>query len=142
MSQPIFNAGNLPLSFRSGTVSDLSGAMTDWFQPMVFSLVGKFFSSFQLFENATNLNFRGVIQPLSGRKLELKPEGQRTWTWLLLHAEMTLQLDVDDVVTYKDVRMRVMTQKDFSIYGFYEYELVQDWEGSSPVLGSSPRPQP
>lgn len=128
----IFNAANRPLNQVTGTVPDVSGAMTDWFQPMVFTQVTKETKGFQLIETATSINFRGVIQPLSGRRLELKPEGQRAWTWLLLHADPSLTLEVDEVVTFNGVQTRVMSQKDYRLYGYVEYELVQDWTGAGP----------
>lgn len=128
----IFNASNRPLNEMAGTVPDVSGAMTDWFQPMVFTQIVKTTSGFQVVETPTVTNFRGVIQPLRDRELQLKPEGQRSWTWLLLHAEPTLKLDTDEVVTYLGVQTRVMARKDYSLYGYVEYHLVQDWEGSGP----------
>jgi hypothetical protein len=128
----IANAASQPLNFKTGTVPDVSGGMTDWFQPMVFTQVQKETDAFQVVETPTNVSFRGVIQPLTGRKLELKPEGQRAWTWLLLHSDPSLTLNVDEVVTYNGVQTRVMARKDFSLYGYVEYELVQDWTGAGP----------
>lgn len=128
----IFNACNMPINQVSGTVPDVSGAMLDWFQSMVFTKVVKTTVGFQDVEKGTAINFRGVIQPLSARKLELKPEGQRSWTWLLLHSDRTLILNTDEVVTYLGVQTRVMARKDYSLYGYLEYELVQDWTGAGP----------
>lgn len=128
----IFNAAYQSLNVRTGTVPDVSGALMDLFQPMVFTKVGKETIGFQDVETAEPINFRGVVQPLSGRRLELKPEGQRAWTWLLLHAEPVLTLQVDDVIEYLGVQTRVMARKDFSLYGYVEYELVQDWIGAGP----------
>lgn len=132
MGGPIANAKDVPLNQRAGTVPDVSGALTDWFQPMVFTRILKTPVAFQAVETPTNVNFRGVIQPLNGRKLEMKPEGQRAWTWSMLHSDPSLKLDVDEVVTYLGVQTRVMSQKDYSIYGYMLYEIVQDWEGSGP----------
>ncbi len=129
---PIQNGKDIPLNFRTGTVPDVSGALFDWFQPMVFTRIVKSVVGFEAVETPTPVNCIGVIQPLSGRRLELKPEGQRAWTWLLLHADPSLVLDVDEVVVYNGVQTRVMSQKDFRIYGYIELELVQDWVGSGP----------
>lgn len=132
MANTIGNARNTPLNVRTGTVPDVSGAMQDWFQPMVFTQVVKQNVGYQLVETATDINFRGVIQPLGGRKLMIKPEAQRAWTWLQLHADPSLTLEVDEVVVYLGVQTRVMKQNDYRIYGYVEYELVQDWTGSGP----------
>lgn len=128
----IFNAKSRPLFLKQGTVPDVSGALTDWFQSMTFVRVVKSIVGFENVETPTPIIFQGVIQPLSGRRLELKPEGQRAWTWLLLHADPVLTLNVDEVVKYLGKQTRVMSQKDFGLYGFVEYELVQDWTGAGP----------
>jgi hypothetical protein len=106
--------------------------MLDWFQPMTFVQVVKRVVGFQAFETATAILFRGVIQPLQARRLMLKPEGQRAWTWLWLHSDPSLRLEVDDVVIYNGVQTRVMALKDYTLYGYVEYELCQDWTGAGP----------
>lgn len=129
----ISNAANTPLTIRTGTVPDVSGALEDWMQPMSFQQLVKTVEGFQAVENTAPLDFFGVIQPLNSRTLLMKPEGQRAWTWLLLHADPSLRLNVDDVVVYLGVQTRVMGRKNNSIYGYIEYELVQDWTGAGPT---------
>lgn len=128
----IGNAANRPLNVVNGTVPDVSGAMTDWFQPMTFTYVGKVTTAFQLVEHPQSIIFQGVIQPFTKRQLVLKPEGQRAWSWLTLHAEPQLTLQVDDVVVYLGKQTRVMARTDYGLYGYVEYELIQDWLGSGP----------
>jgi hypothetical protein len=123
----IRNGADTPLNQRSGSLPDVGVALMDWFQPMTFTTLVKTTVGFQAVETPTAVTFRGVIQPLQGRRLELKPEGQRAWTWLLMHSEPTLKLEVDSIVTWNGVKTRVMSQKDYTIYGYIEYELVQDW---------------
>ncbi len=128
----IQNASNIPLNQKAGTAPDVSGALTDWFQPMTFTTIVKTVVGFEVVETPTDTTFQGVIQPLSSRRLELKPEGQRAWTWFTLHADPVLTLQVDDVVEYLGVQTRIMARKDFSLYGYVEYEIVQDWTGAGP----------
>lgn len=137
MANTIGNAKNTPLNVQTGSIPNVGGAMLDWFQPMVFTPVLKQNVAFQAVETGTPIKFRGVIQPAGGRLLYLKPEGQRAWTWLTLHAEPCLELEVDDVVLYLGVQTRVMKQNDYRIYGYVQYELVQDWLGSGPDVGES-----
>lgn len=132
MSSTIANGANQPINVQTGSIPDVSGALKDWFQPMTFTLVEKETVGFQVVETATDITFQGVIQPLSGRRLQLKPEGERAWNWSLLHAEPVLTLQVDDVVIYLGVQTRIMSRKDFGIYGYVEYEIVQDWTGAGP----------
>lgn len=136
MTSTIQNGKNNPLNVQTGTIPDVSGALKDWFQPMEFIRVTKMVVEFQAVEIADPINFRGVIQPLTDRRLILKPEGQRAWTWLWLHADPVLTLQVDEVVSYLGVKTRVMSRKDYTIYGYVSYELVQDWTGSGPAVSS------
>lgn len=128
----ISNAANRPIFSNAGTVPDLSGALKDYFQMMTFDIITKAVMAFQVIETKTAINFQGVIQPLSERQLLLKPEGQRAWTWFQLHADPVLALQVDDVVIYRGIQTRIMSRKDYVLYGFVEYSLVQDWTGSGP----------
>lgn len=132
MADLISNAANTPLNAAAGDVPDVGGALLGYFQPMTFTRVTKTTEAFQAVETPQAFSFRGVIQPLTDRRLALKPEGQRAWTWLLLHAEPSLKLDVDEVVTYLGVQTRIMARKDYTLYGYVQYELVQDWEGAGP----------
>lgn len=128
----IKNAANTPLNLRTGTVPDVSGAMQDYFQPMTFTPVVKTTSAFQVVETPNPIQFRGTWQPLTERQLMLKPEGQRAWTWFWLHSDPVLTLQVDDVVLWNGKQTRVMSRKDYGLYGYVEYHLVQDWTGAGP----------
>lgn len=127
------NGSNRPLNVNSGTVPDVSGAMLDWFQKMTFDVVVKVVSGFSLVETTTPVTFQGVIQPLSGKQLLIKPEGQRAWNWMLLHAEPSLSLEPDDVVIYLGVQYRVYQSKSYDLYGYREYQLAEDYTGSGPA---------
>lgn len=128
----INNAKDQPLFAKSGTVPDMSGAMQDYFQSMVFERVSKVVNGFQVVETGDPVAFRGVVQPFNERSLFLKPEGQRAWTWLLIHSDPTLTLDVDDVGIFKGKQTRIMARKDFALYGYIEYHAVQDYTGAGP----------
>ena len=128
----INNAANYPIFFKAGTVPDLSDALLDYYQHMTFVHVGKINIAFQAFERPIPINFRGVIQPYSERQLLLLPQGERAWTWFTIHSDPTLKLQVDDVVDYLGVQTRIMSRKDFTLYGYVEYTAVQDWTGAGP----------
>lgn len=131
---PIVNAADRPLAADTGTVPDVSGAMQNWFQPMTFTKVVKTVVGFKTFETPTTIDFRGVWQPLTGRQLMIKPEGERAWNWFQVHAEPgALDLTADDVITYRGVQYRVDAMKDYSLYGYIQYDLVEDYTGSGPT---------
>lgn len=125
----IINACNIPLGQQSSTVPDVSGAMQNYFQKMVFTLLKKVVSGFQVVENAAPIVFQGVIQPFTSRQLMLKPEGQRAWSWYTVHAEPGIVLKVDDIIQYLGQNYRVMGQTDYRLYGYVEYQLQTDWFG-------------
>lgn len=129
----IANGSNRPINVQTGTVPDVSGALKDWFQPMVFERVIKNVVGFQVVETGTLINFQGIVQPFTPRQLMLRPEGERAWTWLMLHADPVLTLNVDEVVNWLSKQTRVMGRKDYALYGYVEYSLVQDWTGSGPT---------
>jgi hypothetical protein len=129
----IANAANRPLFDKAGSVPDVSGAMQDYYQPMVFTPVAKIVQGFQVVETGNPINFQGIMQPFSGRQLLLRPEGERAWTWFTLHADPVLTLQVDDVVEWRGKQTRVMGRKDYQLYGYCEYQLAQDWTGSGPT---------
>lgn len=129
----IGNGKDTPLNALAGTVPQVGDAMLDWFQPMMFEPVEKTVSGYQVVETMTPIQFMGVWQPLTERQLMLKPEGQRAWSWFWVHADPSLTLEVDSVITYLGVQYRVMTHKDYRLYGYVEYHLIQDWEGAGPT---------
>ena len=128
----IANGSGKPIFDKSGDIPDVSGALQSYFQQMVFEQVGKVVNGFQVVETGSPVNFRGLVQPFTARQLLLKPEGQRAWTWLTIHSDPILTLQVDDVVIWRGIQTRIMARKDYALYGFVEYEAVQDWTGVGP----------
>lgn len=128
----IFNACTKPLFFRAGTTPDVSGALTDYYQSMIFTPVAKIVKGYQVAEIGNPINFRGVAQPLTDRQLMLKDIGERAWTWIWLQSDLALELNVDDVVVWNGKQTRVMSRRNQELYGFIDYHLVQDWTGAGP----------
>ena len=82
------------------------------------------------FEDET-INFMGVWQPLRDEQLISKPEGQRSWEWIWIHAVAgTLNLNTADKVIFNNKRYKVMAIKDYSLNGFIEYQLVRDYDAN------------
>lgn len=129
----IGNGKDIPLNQRTGTFPDVGDAMLDWFQPMVFGVVVKTVVNAQVVEDMTEVSFQGVWQPLSARRLQMKPEGQQAWSWFWLHADPSLNLEVDNIIRYTGTQYRVAAKKDYRLNGYVEYELVQDYTGAGPT---------
>lgn len=80
------------------------------------------------------IRFLGVWQPLRDEELQFKPEGQRSWEWIWIHAKSgTLNLQTQDKIIFNEKHYKVMQVKDYSLNGFIEYQLVRDYEN----IGSS-----
>jgi hypothetical protein len=133
--QPLFNASSVPLDQTPGTLPNMADTVAGWFQLCYFEQVVKTIVNFQVVETTTPLQFQGVITPASPRQLAMRPEGQRKWKWLDVHAWPTLQLSPDDVVVYQGLQYRVWSKLDFTQYGYVKYSLVNDYTGSGPAGG-------
>lgn len=77
--------------------------------------------------------FRGTIQPLSPKQVELKPEGQRQWEWLQIHCQSFNKLDGTDQIIYNGKIFKVMGVNDYNQNGYIEYHLVFDYQRSSRI---------
>jgi hypothetical protein len=75
------------------------------------------------------VSFKGVIQPLSPRKLELKPEGQRAWKWLQIHCLAgALTLKPGDKILFNGEKFKLMADNDYSLNNFSDYHVVKDYQ--------------
>lgn len=128
----IQNGRDTLLTDNSGTLPNMETAILDYFQPMTFTTIVKTITAYSVVETPTNVDFKGVWQPLTPEQLMIRPWGQRGWPTFILHSDTTLQLSIDDVVTYKSVQYRVRARADFKLYGYMYYEIEQDYSGSGP----------
>lgn len=75
------------------------------------------------------VTFKGVIQPLSPRMIQLKPEGQRSWTWLQIHcASGSLNLKESDQIVFNGTIYKIMGILDYSLNGYIEYHAANDYQ--------------
>lgn len=109
------------------TVPDVSAQMHALYQKLTLYKISKKFIDFEIVESRIPFTTSGVIQPLSGTKLEMKPEGQRSWDWQQLHCENGLILKTDEIVEYKGRKYRIIQQNGYQAYGFTYYEMVNDY---------------
>ena len=124
----IFNANTVRLGAIFPNLPNMSPTLESWFQPITIGLIAKTLENNRVIETTTDYPTRGVLQPLSTELLEIKPEGQRSWKWYMLHCQPSLSLRTDDTVTIREERYRVMGRSGYSDYGYIMYELVQDYE--------------
>jgi hypothetical protein len=90
-----------------------------------FRLVEKATSRHELVETeSAPVIFGGILQPIPMQDLKIKPEGQRQWSYWTLWTQIEIPLDcIIEDAKYK--RYRVLSTKDWSESGYYEYELTE-----------------
>lgn len=125
---PIANARDVNLKQNVGTLPNMSSALLDWMQPILAVQVVKTQVNYQTVERGDPISFQGVIQPSNGRQLRILPDGQRSWDWEILHSLTNLGLKTDDVIWIQDIAYRVLNAKNLKVYGFFYYELQQDYQ--------------
>lgn len=116
---------------KSG-MPQMGNTLNGWEVPITLVRVVQNVVDGELVTSETTINFMGVWQPLSSERLELKPEGQRSWEWVWIHAKSSdLNLETADKVIFKNRRYKVMSKKDYGLNSFVEYELVRDYENGA-----------
>lgn len=98
-----------------------------WFRPLIVNKITKSVVDFEIQEVSKDIRCMGVIQPFGPNQLKLKPEGQRSWEWKMLHTTSDIHLENDGRFKIAGVPYRVMSNQDFSEYGYFTYELVRDY---------------
>lgn len=118
--------GNLNKQFG---MPQMNTTLNGWQVPLTLVRVVQNVVEGDLVTTEQKFSFFGVWQPLKDVRLDAKPEGQRAWEWIWLHAEASsLNLNVADKVIFNGKRYKVMLKKDYSLNGFVEYEMVRDFE--------------
>lgn len=116
-----------PLNLLSG-MPNVSAALRGWTMPITMKRITQILVNGFTQDIFENINFDGVIQPLNPSAVALKPEGERTWNWLQVHCfSGAPNIGLTDLVEYNGVRYKVMAQNDYTLNGFVEYHIVQDF---------------
>lgn len=127
---------NQPLNFNFNTNRSLNNGMpnmaetlTGWEIPLTLTKVKQKVVDGLRQDEKTSYNFLGVWQPLRDEQLQFKPEGQRSWEWIWLHAKSgSLNLQTQDLIIFNNKNYKIMSVKDYSLNGYIEYELVRDYQ--------------
>lgn len=116
---------------RSG-MPQMNTTLVGWKVPLTLIRVTQDVIDGDLQTVETEIRFEGVWQPLKDEALELKPEGQRSWEWIWIHAESSsLDLNTADKVKFNKKRYKVIEKKDYGLNSFVEYQLCRDYESST-----------
>lgn len=124
----IIDGNSKSIGDENRSLPNMGSTLEGWFQKLIIGLVDKTTVNNRTVETQTSIETRGVLQPLAIEQLEIKPEGQRSWKWFMLHCQPSLSLKTDDTAIIKGSRYRVMARFGFDDYGYVQYELVKDYE--------------
>lgn len=114
-------------SMRSSGMPNMAMTLNGWEIPLSLVRITQNISEDgDLIETREQINFIGCWQPLSNEELQLKPEGQRNWSYYWIHSR-DLELNVADKVIYNNKTYKVIAKKDYSINGFIEYQVCLDF---------------
>ena len=101
-----------------------------WLRPIELVKIQKTTVDFETIEVQIPLKTTGVVQPFTPTQLAIKPEGQRAWKWWSITATPDLQLKADEVITYRQSKLRIMSQLPFEANDVVQYESVEDYDGN------------
>lgn len=113
----------------SSGMPQLRGIFGRWAQHIVLLKHSEIVTNGIVTIEQKQISFYGTIQPLSPRSIALKPEGQRSWTWLQIHCQArATNLLPGDFITWQGDRYKVMEKKDYSLNGYMEFHAVRDYQ--------------
>jgi hypothetical protein len=114
------------------TMPNMANTLNGWETSITLVKITQNIVDGDLVTSEQKISFMGVWQALKDEILELKPEGQRSWSWYWIHAKSgTLNLNTADKIIYQGKRYKVMQRKDYSLNGYVEYQVVEDYESIS-----------
>lgn len=121
-------------SIAKSGMPQMNTTLTGWEVPLTLVKVVQSVVEDDLVTTETKINFKGVWQPLRDEQLELKPEGQRSWEWIWIHAVASqLNLETADKVIFNNKRYKVIQKKDYGLNSFVEYQLCRDYEETETI---------
>ncbi len=130
MIPPLFNARVMPLSVAVRPAPTADSTLRGWLKDLGLTRIVKRLAAGGVRTEEAEEPFagRGIWQPLSGKQLEIKPEGERSWDWVGVHIDANHPLNTDDLVVRRGIRWRVMAIKGWDDNGLRIYELVNDYQ--------------
>lgn len=96
-----------------------------WSKPVQLDVIKKELSDFDVKETTVVIQtITAVMQPSPAQKIDMKPEGQRSWKWWEIWTESELHLDWI-LRDSKGKFYRVMEVYDWSDARFFHYSLAE-----------------
>lgn len=114
------------------SLPNLGDVINSWASDYTAYLIKKEIKNYILVETKRKIHFKGIVQNLNKKELQLKPIGERNWGWYELHS--TRKFNNDDIIEINKVRYRIMsTRNNDTYYGFWAYNLLLDYDNSTEI---------
>lgn len=121
-------------SIRHYGMPNMATTLNGWEVPLTLVKITQDVVDGDLATSELEIRFMGVWQPLKDEALELKPEGQRSWEWIWIHAKASqLNLETASKVKFNGKRYKVIQKKDYGLNGYVEYHLCRDFEDTGRI---------
>lgn len=107
----------------------IEAAFNGWLYPIKLGIVTQEIVNGDNIVTINYITFDGVVQPLTAEQLRLKPEGSRSFKWFMIHCfSSSLNLRTNDIILYKNEKYKVMGKWDWSLDGFIEYHICEEFQ--------------
>lgn len=103
-------------------------ALNGWTSLLSFIKVSQVNVRGEITQTSEILSFNGTVQPLMPEQLETKPEGQRSFEWLQIHAFTEIDLKVNDRIDWESKTYKVMFKNNYKLNGYFEYHVIEDYQ--------------
>lgn len=107
----------------------MNAAFSGWLNDIVLTVIAQSIGDDGFVsDDSRQITYKGTIQPLSPEQINNKPDGQRSFKWLQIHAFAgTLNLKTNDRIVYSGTSYKVMGIYDYSLNNYIEYHVIEDF---------------
>lgn len=114
-------------------VPNVADVLEGWMSTVTAGKVTKTIDDGEVKETVEFFNFQGMVQPYSPIDLQVLAEGERHWEWVKVYTQYT-NLKVDDQLVINGKTYRIMHKTFYEQfgYGFYRYDMVNDYINAIP----------
>ena len=121
---------NIKINMLNSSLPNMSDALNGWEVSIVADYISQVNINNEIVNIAQKQRIAGVLQPLRPEDVELKPEGQRSWSWFMLHVKPHYnKLRVEQQIEINKQPYKVMSVKDYQHYGYVEYHVIRSYHG-------------
>ncbi len=120
----LINAKDLTIPNNVGGLPDVSAAVMELLQPVTVQTVSQQMINGYYEPINKSIETQASIQPMS-QELAIKMEGERNWSWSLIHILPNVDLQNNDFITLFNIKYKIMKRENWFQYGYIVYSVVE-----------------